>query len=228
VRSPVRALLVGAALVALAACTSDDDGGASLDGSDEVSSDVTTSDGQDASSETEDRDDEVASGAEDDTDDGDGVSSSVTTTDGDDIRSEAEVRVGEILSDYDGRETDEGTQLTVPSHVLFDFDEDQLRPDARDALDEVVEVLEYYDDAPVDIVGHTDSQGAADYNQGLSERRARSVAAYLVDTGIPDGRLTVSGRGEEEPVASNDTEDGRQANRRVEILIRGVAPPADD
>jgi outer membrane protein OmpA-like peptidoglycan-associated protein len=159
---------------------------------------------------------------------GGSVSSSATVSDGEDVRSAAEVRVGEILSDYDGVETSAGTQLSVPSEVLFDVDDDQLRPDAQATIDEVVEVLAFYEGAPVEVVGHTDSQGPADYNQGLSERRAASVAAAIEAAGIDRARLTVSGRGETDPVATNDTEAGRQANRRVELLVRGVRIPDAD
>jgi outer membrane protein OmpA-like peptidoglycan-associated protein len=68
-------------------------------------------------------------------------------------------------------------------------------------------------------VGHTDAQGAAEYNQGLSERRAESATNYLAERGIDSGRLTSVGRGETEPVASNETAEGRQQNRRVEVAI---------
>jgi outer membrane protein OmpA-like peptidoglycan-associated protein len=158
----------------------------------------------------------------------DDVESSATITGGDDVRTEAEIRVGRIISEYDGRETAAGTVLTIPAHVLFDFDDDQLRPDARAALDAITEVLEYYAAAPVEITGHTDSRGSASYNQDLSERRARSVVDDLVSAGIDPGRLTATGRGEADPVATNDSDEGRQANRRVEVLVRGVSPPDPD
>ncbi len=157
----------------------------------------------------------------------DDVASTATTTGGDDVTSEAEVRIREIISDYDGRRTDEGTLMTVPAEVLFDFDEATLRRDAHAALDEILEVLEHYDTAPVEIVGHTDAQGAADYNLGLSERRAEAVADHLVTAGVERARLHVEGRGEVEPVADNDSSEGRQQNRRVEILLRDVDPEAE-
>jgi outer membrane protein OmpA-like peptidoglycan-associated protein len=104
--------------------------------------------------------------------------STTTTTQAEVPQSEIEIRVTEIISEYDGVVTREGTQLTVPAEVLFDFDQDTLRSDAVRALDAIVEVLEFYEDAPVAIIGHTDSVGSASYNQDLSERRAAAVAAY--------------------------------------------------
>lgn len=200
-------------VAALAACSSDDPD-ATPDPSERVEESVPP--GDDA--------------GPDDTDelDASGVDSSFDVTESD-VRSTAEVRVREIISDYDGRETDQGTVLTVPAEVLFDFDQDTLRPDARDTLVEVVEVLEFYEGAPVEVIGHTDARGAEAYNDALSLRRAEAVRAHLAGAGIDPGRLTVDGRGAREPVAANDTDEGRQQNRRVEVLVRGVAPPpADD
>ncbi|WP_052668980.1 OmpA family protein [Nitriliruptor alkaliphilus] len=154
--------------------------------------------------------------------------SSITTDPGEDIRSEVEVRVGEIISEYEGIETGEGTQLSVDADVLFAFDQATLLPEAEARLDDIVEVLEFYDGAPVEIVGHTDSDGAAEYNQRLSERRAQAVATYLTDAGVDASRFTVEGRGESDPVAPNDSDANKQRNRRVEILVVGVAPPDAD
>lgn len=162
-------------------------------------------------------------------DDGDdGVSSSVTVTEGEGLESSVEVRVGETIESYDGTVTAEGTELSIPSHVLFAVDEATIRSDAEARLDDIVEVLEFYPDAPVEIVGHTDSDGSDSYNQDLSERRAHAVADHVTAAGVDEDRLTVEGRGETEPVETNDTDEGKQANRRVEILIRGVEPPQVD
>lgn len=152
------------------------------------------------------------------------VTSSIAI-DGVEVESTAEVRAAEIISDFDGREVDAGTILTVPSEVLFDVDESDLRSDARESLDEIVEVLAFYEDAPVRVTGHTDSNSSDEYNQSLSEDRAASVADYLTDAGIASGRLTTEGLGESQPRATNDTEQGRQLNRRVEILLEDVTPP---
>jgi OOP family OmpA-OmpF porin len=82
-----------------------------------------------------------------------------------------------------------------------------------------VEVIEAYGGRPVRVEGHTDSVASESYNQGLSERRARSVADWLAENGVDGDRLTTRGWGETRPVAENDTPEGRQQNRRVELII---------
>lgn len=111
----------------------------------------------------------------------------------------------------------EGIQVTFASGLLFDFDSDAIRSDARRNLDELASSLEQYDNSNLLIVGHTDAKGTEGYNQGLSERRADAAARYLASQGVE--RVDTRGRGEYEPVASNETESGRQMNRRVEIAI---------
>lgn len=140
-------------------------------------------------------------------------------------RSEVE-KVQLILSEFDAVETPEGVLLVLPQDVLFDFDRDDLRPDAAVVLAKVAEVLEFYGDAPALIVGHTDAIGSDAYNQDLSERRAQTVFDRLIaEHGIDASRLDWEGRGESEPVADNENPDGsdnpagRQLNRRVEVLI---------
>ncbi len=144
-------------------------------------------------------------------------------------KSATEVRVGEILSELDTSTTPEGTVITLPEVVLFDFDRAELKPDARATLAEVAEVLAFYAEAPVSVRGHTDAKGADDYNQDLSERRAAAVVAALAgDHGIDPSRLQAEGLGESQPVAPNehpdgsDNPEGRQQNRRVEIVLEGV------
>jgi outer membrane protein OmpA-like peptidoglycan-associated protein len=105
--------------------------------------------------------------------------------------------------------------------VNFDFDEASIRPDARVILDEAVATLRAERNIRVSVEGHTDAIGSDEYNQRLSERRARSVADYLASGGIADERLTTEGFGESHPVASNENEDGRAQNRRVELRIIG-------
>lgn len=102
---------------------------------------------------------------------------------------------------------------------LFDFDSARLNANAQRLLEPVVEIFQRYPDLEVEVAGHTDSIGSADYNQRLSERRAAAVRDYLISRGIAADNLQARGYGEEEPIASNDTEDGRQQNRRVEIRI---------
>jgi len=103
--------------------------------------------------------------------------------------------------------------------VNFDFDKATIRPDARPVLDEAVRTLKQAGDISVAVEGHTDSRGTVEYNQGLSIRRAQAVADYLVARGIARSRLRVDGYGETRPVASNDTDDGRAQNRRVELSV---------
>jgi len=142
--------------------------------------------------------------------------------------SAAEIRVAEIIVEFDGEVDDEGTLLTLEEPILFDFDADQLKSSAAGPLDDIAEVLDFYGDAPVQVIGHTDDQGSADYNQGLSQRRADAVTQALTSRGIDAGRITSEGRGFDDPVTSNDTDEGRAQNRRVEVLIVGVEPPETD
>lgn len=113
----------------------------------------------------------------------------------------------------------EGIQVTFDSGLLFDFDSDAIRPDAGRNLVELAQSLKKYPNSQLLIVGHTDSKGDESYNQGLSYRRSNSAAAYLQAQGVARTRVATNGRGEYEPVASNDTDSGRQLNRRVEVAI---------
>lgn len=156
------------------------------------------------------------------------VSSEVTAT-GEKVASSAEVRVGEILSELQTAGTAEGTVITLPEVVLFDFGRADLKPDAKPTLSDVAEVIAFYGAAPVSVRGHTDSVGADDANQELSERRAASVVAALTGSyGVAASRLTAMGFGETQPVSPNanpdgsDNPGGRQQNRRVEIVLEGV------
>lgn len=112
----------------------------------------------------------------------------------------------------------EGIQITFESGLLFDFDSDAVRGEARHNLNELARSLEKYDETNLLIVGHTDAVGSDSYNMDLSERRAASAARYLRSQGV-DRNIETVGRGEREPVASNDSEDGRSRNRRVEVAI---------
>lgn len=101
--------------------------------------------------------------------------------------------------------------------VNFEFDSSELTADSTMALDGAVETLKQNPDMAVEIAGHTDSQGSDEYNQGLSERRAQAVFDYLVGHGVNGDKLSARGYGESEPVADNGTEEGRAANRRIEL-----------
>lgn len=113
----------------------------------------------------------------------------------------------------------EGIQVTFESGLLFDFDSDRIRPDAAANFQELARSLNKFGNSNLLIVGHTDSQGDDAYNMGLSQRRANAASAYLQSQGVPASRISTSGRGESEPVATNDTEAGKQLNRRVEVAI---------
>ena len=113
----------------------------------------------------------------------------------------------------------EGIQVTFDSGLLYDFDSDVVRPEARVNLRELAASLERYPGSDLLILGHTDQVGTSAYNQGLSERRGNAVASYLMAQGVSGTRLAARGLGETEPIATNDTEAGRQANRRVEVSI---------
>ncbi len=113
----------------------------------------------------------------------------------------------------------EGIMVTFDNALLFDFDSAELRSSARTNLSDLAASLQEYPKTEVLIVGHTDATGPDDYNQRLSERRAESAASQLMEQGLPPSRITTMGKGEREPVATNDTETGRQQNRRVEVAI---------
>lgn len=110
--------------------------------------------------------------------------------------------------------------VTMPQDLLFDVDSALVRADLRSDLRLLADSLQDYPNTTVDIIGHTDNTGAAAYNQNLSSRRAASVAAILSDGGVTRSRLRAFGRGEDAPIASNLTPEGRAQNRRVEIIIR--------
>lgn len=109
--------------------------------------------------------------------------------------------------------------VTLPNGVTFDTDSAEIRPRFRRPLRRVAGTLNAYPESYVDVVGHADATGAASYNQALSERRARAVAQVLRRNGVAPARMVARGKGETQPVASNETERGRARNRRVEILI---------
>jgi outer membrane protein OmpA-like peptidoglycan-associated protein len=113
----------------------------------------------------------------------------------------------------------EGLLITFDSGILFGFDSDVIQGAARDNLTNLSNSLRRYPDTEVLVVGHTDNVGSAQYNQGLSERRAASARNFLVAQGVPANRVRTQGMGLREPVASNETEAGRAQNRRVEVAI---------
>ena len=113
--------------------------------------------------------------------------------------------------------------LDVPGGVTFAFDSANLNSQFYPVLDKVAATLAEYDKTVIEVAGHTDSVGSDAYNQQLSERRANSVAAYLSSHGVDRARMVTIGAGETHPVATNDTDEGRAQNRRVEITIVPVS-----
>jgi outer membrane protein OmpA-like peptidoglycan-associated protein len=111
--------------------------------------------------------------------------------------------------------------LVMPSDVTFAVDKSDVQPQFTRVLDDVARTLNAYPQTTIDVVGHADSSGGADYNQGLSERRASAVADYLVRQGrVLSDRVFVAGMGSRQPIADNATAAGRAQNRRVEIILR--------
>ncbi|WP_294238157.1 OmpA family protein [uncultured Sphingomonas sp.] len=109
--------------------------------------------------------------------------------------------------------------LNLPSGITFAYNSATVQPQFRQTLDQVADILSQYKQTYIDVYGHTDSTGSDAYNQRLSEQRAVSVADYLASRGVQPARIGTRGFGKTQPIASNDTEEGRAANRRVEIKI---------
>jgi outer membrane protein OmpA-like peptidoglycan-associated protein len=123
------------------------------------------------------------------------------------------------LAALQAKQTDRGMVLTLGSNLMFDTGSDVLKPGADDSLMRVGDFLKQHPSVAVRVEGHTDSIGTDSYNDALSERRARAVAHALQDRGVETARVAAVGRGKELPIASNQTPEGRQQNRRVEIIF---------
>ena len=113
-------------------------------------------------------------------------------------------------------------RITMTSHTAFDTDSVNIKPAFHSTMDKLADVVVRYGKTTLTIIGHTDNVGSNQYNQKLSERRAVSVAQYFESRHVSPLRLATLGKGEGEPVASNNTESGRSANRRVEIYVEPV------
>ncbi len=113
--------------------------------------------------------------------------------------------------------------LIMPGNITFNTNEYSLRPQFQPVLDSVATVLYKYKDTRLQVNGHTDSTGSADYNYNLSNRRATSVANYLAGQGVDQNRIISQGMGPDQPIASNATDSGRAQNRRVELQV--IAAP---
>ena len=110
--------------------------------------------------------------------------------------------------------------VTMPEPIFFEVNSAALKPQAQQTLNQIADVVIKYPDFTMLVKGHTDSRGSEKYNQDLSERRAKAVQNYLIAKGVPAQRITAIGFGKTMSVASNDTAEGRQKNRRVEIEIK--------
>ena len=128
----------------------------------------------------------------------------------------------ELKKDLEGATVErvgEGILITFDSGLLFNLDSYQLQQVTRSNLEQLAKTLNKYEDTDILIEGHTDSSGEDDYNQSLSEKRAKEVEDFLVQQQVKDSRITTKGYGETQPLQSNDTQAGRSSNRRVEVAI---------
>jgi len=131
----------------------------------------------------------------------------------------SEVKAGDIAIQKAGQHD---LLITMTAQTAFDFDSTVIKPGFYTTMDKVANVLVRYGKTQLTIVGHTDNVGTEQYNQTLSERRAKAVNDYLINKGVLIQRLVYVGRGETAPRASNASEEGRRLNRRVEILVEPV------
>jgi len=138
-------------------------------------------------------------------------------------KQEAALRNSLTSDDTIIRNTGSELIVTLPEGITFETDSTYVRENFRPEITKIADNLREYSDTTVDVIGHTDSSGPAEYNQALSADRAYSVTDILTNQGVAEGRIVSYGRGETEPVASNDDEYGKSQNRRVEIIIRPKA-----
>lgn len=124
-----------------------------------------------------------------------------------------------VLGDAEVKRVGEGIVIEFKDKVLFGYDRSDLGDQARTNLGKLANVLQKYPDTNIEILGHTDDKGSDSYNQGLSERRANSAASYIRSQGIASTRISTKGLGESDPKVSNDTDENRAENRRVEFVI---------
>ena len=113
----------------------------------------------------------------------------------------------------------EGIKITFDSGILFDVDKSDLKTEAQENIAQLAVILNKYEDTNILLEGHTDADGAEDYNMALSERRTRAVENYLAQSSVSSARVSTMWYGESQPVADNATAEGKQANRRVEVAV---------
>ena len=131
-------------------------------------------------------------------------------------------QAAEIERDIEGARVErvgEGIKITFSSGILFDVDKANLKDPYKGELSQLATILNKYEDTNILLAGHTDSTGSDEYNLELSRRRAQSVANYLATQNVNSARFTTQGYGKSDPIASNDTAEGRSQNRRVEVAI---------
>jgi outer membrane protein OmpA-like peptidoglycan-associated protein len=131
-------------------------------------------------------------------------------------------QAAEIKNDVRGAKVErigEGIKITFDSGILFDVNSSSLKSTSQNNIAELSRILNKYKDTEVLIEGHTDSDGSDDYNQTLSERRARAVSDYARGRGVAGNRISTIGYGESQPLADNSSASGKADNRRVEIAI---------
>lgn len=127
--------------------------------------------------------------------------------------------IGQDIAGAKVERVGEGIKITFDSGLLFEVNKAELSTRSKQELAELARILNKYPDTDILIEGHTDSTGPEDYNLHLSERRAKAVSAYLAALGVDPRRFTTVGYGETQPIASNDTVEGRTQNRRVDLAI---------
>ncbi len=113
----------------------------------------------------------------------------------------------------------EGIKITFDSGLMFDVDKASLKPQSQSNLENLATILNKYDDTNILLEGHTDASGSEEYNLNLSRSRSQSVANYLAGLQVNETRFTIMGYGEAQPIATNDTDEGKSQNRRVEVAI---------
>lgn len=124
-----------------------------------------------------------------------------------------------VLGDAEVKRVGEGIVIEFKDKILFGFDQAELGTSAQGSLNKLTDVLKRYPDTNIEVIGHTDDKGTDNYNQSLSERRAKSVAAYLRNNGISTNRVVTKGMGESDPKVANTSDANRAENRRVEFVI---------
>lgn len=132
---------------------------------------------------------------------------------------EKERKAGQVKIE---RLEDDSMRLNLRNEISFEFDSAEIKADFEPALEKMGELIVEYNQTVVHIIGHSDNGGATEYNMLLSKKRADGVARFFAQKGVPDSRMKTEGRGDTEPRESNETEEGKELNRRVEIYVKPI------